>query len=394
MYAALNPASKATRKTSVVEGGRRDVVERDGGRAMPLSRKGSTDFGVGSTAGAIEDEQPYCEGNLRIVEVLNGSEGDGDVMCIQYSPDGKLLAAGYSSGIIKVFSADNRRHCLHILSVSDLIRLPVTCIHFLSANPGERRERTHLLAASYASGCVRFWHYTSSTCLDMVVEDRESRETSSLAFNSDARLFAAVGADPQINLYDAQTKKRIRTFEATDSRYVMDGHRCRVYAVRFHPTDSHVFLTGGWDNTVQFWDDREAHSVRKIFGPHICGDSLDIDRLYGHILTGSWRKDEALQIWDYGSGEMIKNIPQDPMHSCQFYCAHWLGREDIACAGSSQNMTRVINRGTLDTIGTVVDLPQGVFCLDNNGQEPNPQLAAGAGDRIFIVQTGVLMSDS
>ena len=35
--------------------------------------------------------------------------------------------------------------------------------------------------------------------------------------------------------------------------------------------------------------------VRKIAGPHICGDSLDIDPVNNHILTGSWRKDNPLQ---------------------------------------------------------------------------------------------------
>jgi len=64
------------------------------------------------------------------------------------------------------------------------------------------------------------------------------------------------------------------------------------------------FCSGGWDNTVQFWDIRfkilfffivfesvkESHQifflffvfsrvgkpVRSIFGPHICGDALDV----------------------------------------------------------------------------------------------------------------------
>lgn len=72
MYAALNPASKATRKIYGGEGGKRDAVEKDGGRTMPVpvAGKGSTDYGVGSTAGTVDDEKPYCEGNLRIVEVL------------------------------------------------------------------------------------------------------------------------------------------------------------------------------------------------------------------------------------------------------------------------------------------------------------------------------------
>jgi len=35
---------------------------------------------------------------------------------------------------------------------------------------------------------------------------------------------------------------------------------------------------------------------RKIGGPHICGDSLDIDPMHNQILTGSWRKDNPLQV--------------------------------------------------------------------------------------------------
>ena len=31
----------------------------------------------------------------------------------------------------------------------------------------------------------------------------------------------------------------------------MNGHRARVFAVQYHPTDPHLFVTGGWDDTVQ-----------------------------------------------------------------------------------------------------------------------------------------------
>lgn len=47
-----------------------------------------------------------------------------------------------------------------------------------------------------------------------------------------------------------------------------------------------VLLTGGWDNTIQFWDMRVGHSVKSIFGPHLSGDSLDV--CGDEILTGSW----------------------------------------------------------------------------------------------------------
>ena len=45
-------------------------------------------------------------------------------------------------------------------------------------------------------------------------------------------------------------------------------------------------VTGGWDNTVQVWDERAGGAVRQIYGPSVCGDALDVDD--GEILTGSW----------------------------------------------------------------------------------------------------------
>ena len=65
------------------------------------------------------------------------------------------------------------------------------------------------------------------------------------------------------------------------------GHSNRVFAVKFHPADPHVLLSAGWDNTVQIWDLRVEGAVRNIFGPHICGDSMDIDCDGQEILTGS-----------------------------------------------------------------------------------------------------------
>lgn len=63
-----------------------------------------------------------------------------------------------------------------------------------------------------------------------------------------------------------------------------------------------MILTG-WDNTVQIWDIREGNAVRSIYGPHICGDALDI--VGDEILTGSWRADTQLEVWSLASGNDI-----------------------------------------------------------------------------------------
>lgn len=44
----------------------------------------------------------------------------------------------------------------------------------------------------------------------------------------------------------------------------------------------------------KLWDTRLGHAVRSIYGPHICGDAVDI---FGDvILSGSWRPDNQLQV--------------------------------------------------------------------------------------------------
>ena len=46
--------------------------------------------------------------------------------------------------------------------------------------------------------------------------------------------------------------------------------------------------------------------VGSIFGPVISGDALDI---YGnHLITGSHRGKDPLQLWDLGQREMIQSI--------------------------------------------------------------------------------------
>lgn len=74
------------------------------------------------------------------------------------------------------------------------------------------------------------------------------------------------------------------------------GHSNRAFSVQFHPQDTNILISGGWDNTVQFWDRRSGCSIRRIFGPHICGEALDFHPSGHQILTGSYTKRDNLQV--------------------------------------------------------------------------------------------------
>ena len=57
-----------------------------------------------------------------------------------------------------------------------------------------------------------------------------------------------------------------------------DGHVNRIYSACFNPKNPYEFITGGWDDTVMFWDIRKSAANRYFSGVHMCGDGIDISK--------------------------------------------------------------------------------------------------------------------
>lgn len=70
----------------------------------------------------------------------------------------------------------------------------------------------------------------------------------------------------------------IIVFYRSESLEVMDGHKSRVFSACFRPKSAHELISGGWDNTIQFWDSRQPYALKRISGVHMCGDGLDISK--------------------------------------------------------------------------------------------------------------------
>ncbi|XP_071790081.1 uncharacterized protein [Asterias amurensis] len=359
-----------------------DLSSTKSSRSTPRSSVMSLPVAGLNSSGDFDAEHrarrnPVSEGNLRLLTTVDCQQ---DVMCCRYNEDGTMLAAGFVDGSIKVYATDTGAALYNLVDdeTSDA-HLPCTSILFRPYTPGDKS--LNLLLATYASGMVKFWHTSTCTCIHTT---HENRQTLTVAYNKDVSMYITAGCDEKIYVYDDNTRKRIFTCQPSPSMNVMDGHRSRIFSLKFHPNKSEEFVSGGWDDTVQFWDTRTEHSIRKLIGPHVCGDALDIDPYHNHIVTGSWRKDLNLQIWDYASGSPIRTVPQD-FNNSLLYCAQWLGKDNIAVGGCDANMVRVIDRGTLQTTGRLVDLPRGVYCLDNNRKGTVPKFVAGSSRYLYFM---------
>eukprot|EP01112_Ceratiomyxa_fruticulosa_P009677 TRINITY_DN2535_c0_g2_i1.p1 TRINITY_DN2535_c0_g2~~TRINITY_DN2535_c0_g2_i1.p1 ORF type:complete len:428 (-),score=71.16 TRINITY_DN2535_c0_g2_i1:9-1292(-) len=288
-----------------------------------------------------------------------GDEKD-DSYSIRFSPDARFIAAGSSDGSVRVYSSLTGKLVYNLTSDDNL---PITCVRWRPESLLQKNK--NILVSTNADGAIRHWHVTSNKCINTLNED--GNQIYCVDYRFDGDLFATAGKDFKVRVYDENKKALLSTLSGGHGD-VTAGHASRVFSLKFHPTDQNILLTGGWDNTIQLWDLRMDHAVRSIFGPHICGDSVDI---YNNlVISGSWRQDKSLQLWDYGDGRLLDTIEwkvglgEEP---CLIYATQFSKGNDaeyIVAGGSGSNEFRVFNRKTSQVVGGVWGLKRGVYAVD------------------------------
>ncbi|KAK3919640.1 WD repeat-containing protein 48-like protein [Frankliniella fusca] len=293
------------------------VSARSSVLGLGLSRTSRT-----SVLGVPANAQPVADGDLYLIDCINAK----GALSVAYTKDNKLLAVGEASGNLRVFRTGKAEE-LCCLTLGMAVRgraggargadqgpqgsgraVAVTCLRPWQAEP----SRPTVLAA-YADGHVRLWDIKYGTVLQNA---QEQRQTLGLAVSPDLRHFVSLGDDGSVFLYDAHTWQLLAKMTHSGFSDTVDGHKSRVLSGVFHPHDPNGIVTGGWDNVLQFWDVRLQNSVRHVAGTHIGGtESLDISPDGNEVMSCSWRNKDQLQIWDYGSAQLIETINPDNLQS-------------------------------------------------------------------------------
>jgi COMPASS component SWD3 len=314
-----------------------------------------------SSAGAAGADKPSLR---RLIPLYTVSDNPSEVFAVRFSPDGKLLAAGCGDGTVRVYNASNGRLAYELKNGKGKEAMPVTGIRF---RPLGASKTKNVLLAVNADGSVNHWHVTSGKCLHTIKD--EQNQLYCVDYRPDGAVFATAGKDYTVRVYDEATKTLMSEMKSGAGR-VTPGHSNRVFSLKFRPEDPSIIISGGWDNTVQVWDTRVEHAVRSLYGPHVCGDAVDIEG--DTIVTGSWRTKNQLELWDFRSGERITEIPwnQSVVHSAtptMLYCAQFSKSSTglIAAGGTGTNEAKVFDRAAGNKlVGTVAGLSRGVYTVD------------------------------
>ena len=302
------------------------------------------------------------------------------ILCCQFSHDGKFAAFGCSNGEIKVYLTNGNRHVFTLTPETEK-KMPATSIRF---NKQEGSE-LYVLYATYSSGHLRSWYITSKL---LAKEVNLNTELFCCDLNCTYEKVAVGCDDNSIRVFDAEKLEHMMTLARSETMEKMDGHASRIFAVKYHPDNANILLSAGWDNTIQIWDDRTQRAVRRIYGAHVCGDALDMDPYYNHVITGSWRRENSLQIWNFHNGSLIKTVPlynANEKSICHLYSAKWGGTDFIICGGSDRNTLRVIEKVNLQTVGMLDSLKSGVYTSDYTEVNNVPIIICGSGNSLFFL---------
>ena len=310
-----------------------------------------------------------------------------------FSPDSKLLAAGCGDGSLRVYSSQGQlRYRFDPVTVD---ALPITCVRFRPAAASAFSALQGVLLATSADGTVSHYHLSpNSAKASSVLRSDASNQLYTAAYDPLALTFATAGRDATLRVYDEQTRQLTASLPPLSSASPSSsGHSNRVYALRYHPTQPHVLFSAGWDNTVLVWDVRVRRTSAVLYGPHVCGDALDVHPDGRRLLTGSWRQTGAVEVWDWVGGRVMEGVAYNGGSEAggggkaeMLYAATWGGGEGewMAAGGCGSNDAKVRRTGAGDRWEERVTLKGGVYSVSFS-PDGSKMAVAGADANMIVV---------
>uniref|UniRef100_A0A8J6ZI57 PD40 domain-containing protein n=1 Tax=Desmonostoc muscorum LEGE 12446 TaxID=1828758 RepID=A0A8J6ZI57_DESMC len=253
-----------------------------------------------------------------------------NILCVAFSPDGKLLACGDFEGKTYLCQVANDKqfetmrlaktlvgHTNWVTSVRfslDGSKLATgsldtsvklwdvssgVCLFTLHSNTSAIMSISfspdgNTLATGSFDSSVRLWDVDSGVCL--LTLHGHSSTTTSVSFSPDGSTIASGSYDQTVKLWDVHSGLALKTFH---------GHKSIVYSITFSP-DGSIIASGSFDKTIKLWDVDSGVALKTLHDHNsgIMAVSFSPD---GSIIA-SGSLDETIKLWDVHSGVVLRTL--------------------------------------------------------------------------------------
>jgi WD40 repeat protein len=204
------------------------------------------------------------------------------ILCLAFSPNGKLLATGDVNGEIHLWQIAN---CQLLL----VCKGHAGWVHGLAFSPDGKT-----LCSASSDHTVKLWDVFDGSCLTTLTGHHQRVRT--VAFSPDGKLIASGGSDATIRLWDTQTGACLQ---------VLLGHANYIWSVAFSP-DGTTIASGSEDRSIKLWDVHTGECWQILSEHQRWVRSLAFSP-DGKLLA-SGGGDRTLKIWEISSGECLRTL--------------------------------------------------------------------------------------
>jgi WD40 repeat protein len=204
------------------------------------------------------------------------------VRSIAFSPDGRLLGAGFLNGGIMVWDVTRG---VDVLSVTG---------HLASVNSVAFSPDNQLLATASRDRIVKLWDVAGGTTLLNLIG--HSDEVRAATFSPDGQWLASGSHDKTVRIWRVQTGREVQS---------LAGHTNKVTSTLFSP-DGSLVATGSSDKTVKLWEPVAGREILTLKG-HLKGvASLAFSPDGRWLASGS--DDTTVRLWDVATGRIVQTL--------------------------------------------------------------------------------------
>ncbi|XP_032547853.1 WD repeat-containing protein 25 isoform X1 [Chiroxiphia lanceolata] len=225
----------------------------------------------------------------------------------------------------------------YLVSKYKSTEVPKSLIFYMSKHSGPVneiqwcpvREQSHMLLSASMDKTVKVWDAVDTGCC-LKTYSCHSCAVRAAQWSSCGRRILSGGFDSTLHLTDVETGKQIFSSKT----------EFRISALKFHPTESNIFLCGGFSPEVKAWDIRTS-KVLRVYKAAV-QQTLDIlflpegrEFLTSTDAVSRDSADRTIIAWDFQSSAKISNQIFHERYTCPSLSLH--PKESVFVAQTNGN---------------------------------------------------------